>query len=98
MSTQEKIVPRGNWLLIKPVEKESHKLDSAIILPSTEEQEQKATGTVIAVGEKVIDIKVDEKVIYGAYAGETIKRREDGKEVEYKLLLDEDIVAFLKDN
>ncbi len=53
-------------------------------------------GTVQSVGSKVTDIKVDDKIIYGAFAGETIKRREYSKEVEYKLLLDEDVIAFLK--
>ena len=96
MPTLEKIIPRGLWLLVKPVEKESQELDSGLILPSTEEQEQKATGIVQEIGEKVTDIKVNDKVIYGAYAGETIKRREDGNEVEYMLLLEEDVIAFLK--
>ena len=95
MTNQEKIIPRGSWILIKQVEKESNELESGLIMPSTEEREQKATGTVISVGDKVTDIKVDNKVIYGAYAGETIKRHEDGKEVDYKLLLDEDVIAFL---
>ena len=95
MSTLENIVPRGNWLLVKPVDKESHELDSGLILPSTEEQEQKATGIVQSVGELVTDIKQGDKVIYGAFAGETLKRRENEKEVEYKLLLNEDVIAFL---
>jgi len=94
----EIIIPRGLWLLVKPVEKESHELASGILLPSSEEQEQKSAGIVQSVGDKVEDIKAGDKVIYGAYAGETIKRREDSKEVEYKLLLDEDVVAFLINN
>lgn len=98
MPKLETIVPRGSWLLVKPVEKESHELESGLILPTTEEQEQKATGIVQSVGESIKDIKADDKVIYGAFAGETLTRREDGKEVEYKLLLDEDVVAFLKNN
>ena len=98
MSKLETIEPRGSWLLVKPVKKESQELDSGIVLPDTEEPEQKAAGFVQAVGPKVEDIKVDDKIIYGAYAGETLKRREDGKEVEYKLLLEEDVVAFLKTN
>lgn len=96
MSTQEKIVPRGNWLLVKPIEKKSQELESGLLLPANEEQEQRSAGIVQAIGSNITDIKVDDKIIYGAYAGETIKRREDGKEVEYKLLLDEDVVAFLK--
>jgi co-chaperonin GroES (HSP10) len=96
MVTLEKIIPRGNWILIRPVEKESQELESGLLVPKNEEQEQKAIGTVLGVGDKVTDIKENDKVIFGAFAGETLTRREDGQEIEYKLLLDEDIIAFLK--
>ena len=99
MITQKTIKPRGLWILVKPVEKESHELESGLVLPSTEEQEQKAVGIIQDIGNEVDnDIYVGDEVIYGAYAGETIKRREDSKEVEYKLILDEDVIAFLKED
>lgn len=102
MLNKEKIIPRGNWILVKPVDKESNELESGILLPTTEEQEQKSVGTVQAIGNKVTDITIGDKVIYGAYAGETIKRREESaigfEEIDYKLLLDEDIIAFLVNN
>jgi co-chaperonin GroES (HSP10) len=51
---------------------------------------------VIAVGKGIDDIKVGDKIIYGMFAGEKIKINEDDKEVEYVLLFDDDVLAFLK--
>lgn len=90
------ILPRGNWLLVEPAEKESNTTNQGLIIPETEEREQKAIGKVLAIGDKIDDIKVGDEVIYGAFAGENIKRNEDNGEKEYKLLMDEDIIAFLK--
>jgi len=96
MSELTKIVPRGKWVLVLPLKDESKENEHGLILPATEEKEQKARGKVISIGTEVTDIKEDDEVIYGAFAGETLKRQEEGKEVEYKLLLDEDVIAFLK--
>ena len=92
----KRIVPRGKWVLVRPIEKESKETEQGLILPASEEMEQKARGTVEAVGKEVSDIKDGDEVIYGAFAGENIKRKENDKEVELKLLLEEDIIAFLK--
>ena len=91
-----KIIPRGLWVLVEPVEEDAKKTTSGILLPQTEESEQKAQGTVMAVGEEVKSLKAGDKVIYGAYAGEQLKTTENGKEKEYKLLLDEDIIAYIQ--
>jgi chaperonin GroES len=93
---KNEIIPRGLWVLVEPVEEDIKKTTSGILLPQTEESEQKAQGMVIAIGEEVKGLKVGDKVIYGAYAGEQLKTIEDEKEKEYKLLLDEDIIAFIK--
>ena len=96
MKKIKKIVPRGKWVLVRPIEKESRTTDQGLILPASEEREQKALGTVVAVGKEITDIKLGDEIIYGAFAGENIKRREGSVEVDYKLLLDEDVIAFLK--
>jgi len=96
MKKIKKIVPRGKWVLVRPIEKESRTTDQGLILPASEEREQKALGTVVAVGKEITDIKLGDEVIYGVFAGENLKRQESGKEIEYKLLLDEDVIAFLK--
>ncbi len=91
-----KIIPRGKWVLVRPLVEETKETEYGLILPATEKAEQKAQGKVEAVGEEVKGIKVGNRVVYGAYAGENLKTREDGIEVELKLLLDEDVIAFLK--
>lgn len=92
----KQIIPRGNQVLVKPKGEESRELDSGLLLPGNVEQEKKAIGKVIAVGPNVPDIKKDDEVLYGAFAGEQIKMKEDKKDVEYVLLFEEDVLAFLK--
>lgn len=92
----QKIIPRGKRILVQRDEPESRESEFGIIAPENVEQEQKAFGTVIAVGDDIKDLKKGDRVIYGAYAGETIEEMVKGKQVEYKLLDDEDVIAFLK--
>lgn len=96
MSKNQKIIPRKNQILVQPDGEESRELGSGLLLPNAVEQEQKAVGTVRAVGPDIKDVKVGDRVIYGAYAGETIKMREGSKDVEFRLLFDEDVLAFIK--
>lgn len=96
MKKHQKIEPRKGQILVQPDGEESRELGSGLLLPSAVEQEQKAVGTVVAVGPEVKDVKKGDRVIYGAYAGEVIKLREDSAEVEYKLLFDEDVLAFIR--
>jgi chaperonin GroES len=91
-----KIIPRGQYVLVKPDGEDSRTNENGLIIPAKVEQEQKATGVVEAVSSEVKDIKVGDRVAYGVYAGESIKQREDGKEVERKLLHSDDIIAFLR--
>ncbi len=96
MTKNKIITPRGKQVLVKPDPAESKESESGLLVPDAVEQEQKAIGTVISVGPEIKDVKKGDRVIYGAYAGESIKLREDGAEVEYKLLFDEDVLAFIK--
>ena len=91
-----KIIPRGKYILVRPDSADSRENENGLIIPSTVEQEQKAFGRVEAVGSEIKDVKIGDRCVYGAYAGETIRQREDGKEVERKLLFDEDVIAFLR--
>ncbi len=92
-----KIIPRAKQVLVKPDPEESRENEFGIITPDNVEKEQKAFGTVEAVGAEIKDIKKGNRVIYGAYAGEKIKMMQKGKEVDYVLLFDEDVLAFLED-
>lgn len=92
-----RITPRGKNVLVKPDDSKKRETEGGILIPTNVEQEQKSIGTVVAVGPEaeVKDIVIGDRVMYGTYAGETIKVNEGGKEVEYKLLYDEDVLAFV---
>lgn len=90
-----KITPRRQQVLVRPIEEQKKQTDSGLIVPSTVEQEQKAMGEVIAVGSDIFDLQEKDTVIYGAFAGEKIKLKLKGKEVEYIILFDEDVLAIV---
>lgn len=96
MKIKPKIVPRGMYILVRPDSEDARQNENGLFIPATVEQEQKSTGIVEAVSEDIKDIKIGDHAIYGTYAGETIKMREDGKEVERKLLHNDDVIAFLR--
>lgn len=91
-----KITPRAKQVLVKPDEEGSRESEHGLLMPSNVEQEQKAVGTVVAVGGDIKDIKKGDRVIYAAYGGENLNFSNDPKKVEYKLLFDEDILAFVE--
>ena len=91
-----KIVPRHKYMLIKQDTNETKETEAGLLIPTNVEKEQKSYGTVYAVSSEIKDVKIGDKVVYGVYAGETVKIMENGKEVEYKLIHDEDVIAFLK--
>jgi len=91
------ISPRGSWLLVEPIKDE--KTSGGLSLPDSVEKEIKAEGIVLAVGPKVEGISEGDRVIFGKYAGEDLQigRPEEVKEkVDYKLLLDEDVLAIIE--
>ncbi|MBZ4682683.1 MAG: chaperonin GroES [Fusobacteriaceae bacterium] len=87
------IKPLGERVLVKPVELEE-KTASGLILPSSSSKEKPTIGEVIALGkgEKLEDLKVNDKVVYSKYAGTEIK---DGEE-KYLLLNIDDILAVVE--
>lgn len=93
-----KIIPRGKNILVKPDPEKARTSEHGISLPTNVEQDKKAIGVVVAVGPEIKDVKVGDKVIYGVYSGENIKLMESDEEVDYVLLLDEWVLAFVKEN
>lgn len=84
-------------MLVRPIVDDTRETEHGLLLPATEEKEQKARGIVEARGnEASADLTNGTEVIYGAYAGENLKTQDGGKDVTYKLLLDEDIIAFIR--
>ena len=93
-----KITPRGRNILVRVDPEENKENEFGLITPSNVEEEKKSMGEVIAVGEYVTDVNPGQRVLFGKYAGETVMLTEEGKEVEYKLLNDEDneVPAFVE--
>ena len=96
MSKNLKIRPRGKQILVKQEDEKSRISELGLSLPDSVEQERKAIGEVVAVGPEIKDVKKGDRVIYGAFAGEKIKLQESTKEVDYVLLFDEDVLAFIE--
>ena len=92
-----KITPRGKQILVQPDGEGSRESEYGIVTPDNVDQETKAIGTVIAVGPEITDVKEGQRVIYGAFAGEQISFQESTKEVDFVLLFDEDVLAFIEE-
>lgn len=91
------IKPKGHWCLIKPVAVKTE-TDSGLAIPESVEKEIKAMGEVLDIGPDVKSVEIGEVVIYGAYAGESVQlvsKHEQKDQVDYILLLEEDILATI---
>ena len=91
-------------MLIEPLKNEE-KTKSGILLPETAEKEKPEQGKVIAVGPgkktdegKLIPIgvKVWDLVLFTKYGPNEVKVEIDGKEKEYLIAKEEDILAILE--
>jgi len=97
MSVKEKqIIPRGKYMLVKQDESAAKENEFGLSIPDSEEKDQKAFGTVIEAGSDIKDVKKNDRVIFGAYAGEELIITEGHKDITYRLLYDEDVIAFIK--
>ena len=85
------IKPLGERVLIKQTEQEEV-TKSGIVLPGTASKEKPIIGEVLAIGVKVEDIKVGNKVIFEKYSGTEIK---DGEE-SYLILEKNNVLAIVQ--
>ena len=85
------IKPLGERVLIKQTEQEEV-TKSGIVLPGTASKEKSIIGEVLAIGAKVEDIKVGNKVIFEKYSGTEIK---DGEE-SYLILEKDNVLAIVQ--
>ncbi len=93
------IKPLHDRIIVKCVEEET-RTAGGIIIPDTASKEKPQQGLVLAVGSgkvtaegKVLPmtVKVDDKVLFGKYAGTDIKL--DGE--DYLILREEDVLGIL---
>ena len=66
------IKPLGERVLIKQTEQEEV-TKSGIVLPGTASKEKPIIGEVLAVGSKIEEVKVGDKVIFEKYSGTEVK-------------------------
>ncbi len=94
-----KLQPLGDRVLIEPMEAED-KTESGIYIPDTAKEKQQK-GRIVAVGKGRIqedgklvplEVKVEDKVIYGRYSGTEIKIQG----TEFLILKEEDILGIIK--
>ena len=85
------IKPLGERVLIKQTEQEEV-TKSGIVLPGTASKEKPIIGEVLAIGAKVEDIKVGNKVIFEQYSGTEVK---DGDE-SYLILEKDNVLAIVE--
>ena len=85
------IKPLGERVLIKQTEQEEV-TKSGIVLPGTASKEKPIIGEVLAVGRKIEEVKVGDKVIFEKYSGTEVK---DGDE-SYLILEKDNVLAIVE--
>ena len=85
------IKPLGKRILIKQTEQEEV-TKGGIVLPGTVSKEKSIIGEVVAVGRKIEEIKVGDKVIFEKYSGTEVK---DGEE-SYLILEKDTVLAIVE--
>jgi len=83
--------PLGDRVLVKVQEAET-KTASGIIIPDNANKEKPTTATVLAVSSEVEDIKIDDTIMYGKYAGTEIVI----DNTDYLVLETSDILGIVK--
>ncbi len=100
-----KFNPTGDHVVLEPIKNEQVS-NAGIVLPDTAEKERPEKGRVVAVGPgKMTDsgarlpmsVKIGDVVLFSKYGPNEIKVREaDGKEKEYLIAKEEDILAVVE--
>ena len=85
------IKPLGKRILIKQTQQEEV-TKSGIVLPGTASKEKPIIGEVLAVGRKIEEVKVGDKVIFEKYSGTEVK---DGEET-YLILEKDNVLAIVQ--
>lgn len=99
MSTTPKIRPLSDRIVVQAKETES-KTAGGIVIPDTADKDKPMQGTVLAIGNgKYVDgklqplqVKVGDKVLFGKYAGTSIKL----DSTEYLVMREEDVMGVIE--
>lgn len=99
MSNTPKIRPLSDRIVVQAKESES-KTAGGIVIPDTADKDKPMQGTVLAIGNgKYIDgklqplqVKVGDKVLFGKYAGTSIKL----ETTEYLVMREEDVMGVIE--
>ena len=87
------IIPRARYILVKPDKEESRVSEHGIVTPVAVEQERKAIGTVIAVGELVDGLSKGAHIVFATYSGDILKLKNE----TFVLVHDDDILAVIEE-
>ena len=85
------IKPLGKRILIKQTQQEEV-TKSGIVLPGTASKEKPIIGEVLAVGRKIEEVKVGDKVIFEKYSGTEVKEGEE----TYLILEKDNVLAIVE--
>lgn len=102
-SLKKVIIPLGDRVLVKPLEKDELEKRSAlgIIIPETVDKEKPGQGRVVAVGEGRLDdkgklvkprVKAGDRIVFSKYSPDEIKLEGE----EYYILSESSILAIIK--
>jgi chaperonin GroES len=95
-----KIRPLHDRVIVKRLEEE-RTTASGIVIPESASAEKPDQGTIVAIGNgkiledgsvKPLDVKVGDKVLFGKYAGQSVKV--DGEEI--LVMKEEDIMGIIE--
>ena len=94
-----KIRPLGDRLVVEAKETES-KTAGGIVIPDTADKDKPMQGTVVAIGDgkwhdgkkQPLQVKVGDEILFGKYAGTTIKLSEK----DYLVMREEDVMGVLE--
>jgi chaperonin GroES len=99
------IEPLGDRVVVMPIERETT-TKSGIVIPETASGEKPQEGVVLALGKGGIGkdtanpsefLKVGDRVLFGRYAGDDVKvKDEEGKEVQIKVLHLDSVLGRVK--
>lgn len=87
-----KIIPIGNRVVLKPVEKKE-KTNSGIYIPKSEKDDNNL-GKVVAIGNEVTKVKEGDSVVFSQFAGTEVSYSE-GK---FIITEEKDILGLVKES